>query len=568
MKTRFLRASEVEKLDEFRMNGWGVLPFFESLTLELSEILRLVLRQNYMDTSLTKPRSEELAIGIFDKENLCGILRAKVEKDKLIVKSVVLLQTSNVSWEMLFTTLEKIARTMEVDFLCLQLEKELSPDQAEQLTKFGFEKNNRGFQKSICSVNAYVFGGGGARGSYAIGVWKFFEEHGFDAEIVTGTSIGAASAGLFDSGGLERATELWEEIGTENILDFDQGEDIQESMTSMLKSVAKMGVTSVKETGISVAPIYETIKKYYDFDKMAKSDRKIFIVTVEFPSMEEVVVNLKEKPRKEWVDWLIASGSFFPIMEAKEIQGKYYIDGGYRNNLPIDIAENLGANRIVAIDVQGPGIDKTKLIAPKEVTAIEMFRSAWTLGAILHFDSLRSSDNIQLGYLEAYRRYSLAFGYWYTLVEENLEEKLQSLWQEFVATSPLEIEENSLFAKVEKVYKSEVFRENLPLALLELLGKNANLSPLRMYSLEEFVLELNQNESTLPVVKSMFEWTNEYYQQFFLLSDNKRAEKLKEIYNINSANERKKRILRVGMIFPLDTILILWEEFLHDRIYI
>ena len=51
--------------------------------------------------------------------------------------------------------------------------------------------------------------------------------------------------------------------------------------------------------------------------------------------------------------------SFYPAMQAQLIDvDLLYIDGGYRNNLPIDVAIERGATEVIAVDVQGPGINK------------------------------------------------------------------------------------------------------------------------------------------------------------------------------------------------------------------
>lgn len=36
----------------------------------------------------------------------------------------------------------------------------------------------------------------------------------------------------------------------------------------------------------------------------------------------------------------------------KEIDGEYYLDGGYHDNVPIELARSLGAQQIVAVDLK------------------------------------------------------------------------------------------------------------------------------------------------------------------------------------------------------------------------
>ena len=55
-----------------------------------------------------------------------------------------------------------------------------------------------------------VLAGGGARGTYQIGVWKALIELGIDKyiKVVSGTSIGAVNAMLFQQGAYDMAEEF------------------------------------------------------------------------------------------------------------------------------------------------------------------------------------------------------------------------------------------------------------------------------------------------------------------------------------------------------------------------
>ena len=62
-----------------------------------------------------------------------------------------------------------------------------------------------------------------------------------------------------------------------------------------------------------------------------------------------------------------------------KINDAYYIDGGYRNNLPIDVAVQQGATECITVDVQGPGINKRTVVT--EETAQLSLGSPWSLGS-------------------------------------------------------------------------------------------------------------------------------------------------------------------------------------------
>ncbi|MDM8126719.1 patatin-like phospholipase family protein [Mediterraneibacter glycyrrhizinilyticus] len=65
-----------------------------------------------------------------------------------------------------------------------------------------------------------VFAGGGGKGAYEIGVWKYLHEIGLDQYVrsVSGTSVGALNAALFVGSSYEIAEDLWLNIEPEKIL--------------------------------------------------------------------------------------------------------------------------------------------------------------------------------------------------------------------------------------------------------------------------------------------------------------------------------------------------------------
>lgn len=65
-----------------------------------------------------------------------------------------------------------------------------------------------------------VFAGGGGKGAYEIGVWKYLHEIGLDQYVrcVSGTSVGALNAALFVGSSYELAEKLWLDINQDKIL--------------------------------------------------------------------------------------------------------------------------------------------------------------------------------------------------------------------------------------------------------------------------------------------------------------------------------------------------------------
>ena len=60
---------------------------------------------------------------------------------------------------------------------------------------------------------ALILSGGGARGAYQVGVWKFLQEIGWNPDLICGTSVGAVNASAIGCGlNLQEMVHLWKTI--------------------------------------------------------------------------------------------------------------------------------------------------------------------------------------------------------------------------------------------------------------------------------------------------------------------------------------------------------------------
>ena len=222
-------------------------------------------------------------------------------------------------------------------------------------------------------------------------------------------------------------------------------------------------------------------------------------------------------------------------MRAKEIEGEYYMDGGYRNNLPVDVALQRGATECILVDVKGPGF--VKRWEPSLAVAELPLHSPWTLGSFLVFDRERSRINYHLGYQETMKYFGRYSGFWYTFAENHV---FQDKWQQFClalrkAQSPLwqVIKEPSFWQKLSKEYQKEVSFETAGQAFAELAGVLLNVAPDAVYQEADFILALKAAYEALdsPVTGalSMAEWLHLYRERLVLWSDGRQF-----IYWLNS----------------------------------
>ncbi len=80
-----------------------------------------------------------------------------------------------------------------------------------------------------------------------------------------------------------------------------------------------------------------------------------------------MVVNVKEVPDGEIADMLMASAYLIGFRREK-LGGKYYMDGGGVNNVPIDVLIEKGYKDILVFRIYGYGVDtERRLKVPDDV---------------------------------------------------------------------------------------------------------------------------------------------------------------------------------------------------------
>ena len=131
------------------------------------------------------------------------------------------------------------------------------------------------------------------------------------------------------------------------------------------------------------------------------------------------------------IDYIMASAALYPLVKAHDIDGKKYIDGGFYDNLPINMAISKGADKIIAVDLKAIGIVKQqKEGCEKEVITISPYRD---LGSIIDFKSSQIKKNIDLGYMDAMKSFKVLEGKSFTFLKgevEKLEKRCYERFQE------------------------------------------------------------------------------------------------------------------------------------------
>ncbi len=349
--------------------------------------------------------------------------------------------------------------------------------------------------------------GGGAKGSYEAGCFKALNEIGEHFDIVTGTSIGCLNAAMYCQKDFDRDYELWEKLNVQMIMkygfNFDRY-DIINGIRNGQNSI-NMVLNYMTNRGADIRPLRNLINEYIDIDKIKESDVTFGIVTASFPQMKgcEIVANkLSEDLIK---DFILASASCWPVFPVCKIDGKSYVDGGYYDNLPINYCHRLGANEIVAIDLN---MEPTH----KEYTNtrfVRYIKPTHNLGTFMQFDHETIMNNMMLGYLDTMKSYKRFEGYRYTLKFEDLpfdETKLIDRYIEVYAYCS-----RNLIKNVKKAYQGSVLdyleeytikrltKKEFSIRAIEVFAELMNINYFKVYSPKELIDEaLNElNKSTL-----------------------------------------------------------------------
>ncbi|MCI6639991.1 MAG: patatin-like phospholipase family protein [Pygmaiobacter massiliensis] len=242
------------------------------------------------------------------------------------------------------------------------------------------------------AVKGLVLAGGGARGAYQIGVKQALDELGFRPAVYTGTSVGCLNGAMFALDMDHLARSLWCSISDKDVMVLPE-KFWGRQLVSFAKQVAEAG-------GLDVSPLEKTVRMLVDEEKLRSLPVRYGLVTVNKSTLQPVCVSLEEIPSGQLADYMMASAACFPAIRPHDLDGEAYIDGGYFENMPVDLAARLGAQDIVAVNLDGIGFTRKPRAKGIRVRYVECY---WPLGSILKFDPKTAKRNIELGYLDTYR---------------------------------------------------------------------------------------------------------------------------------------------------------------------
>lgn len=251
---------------------------------------------------------------------------------------------------------------------------------------------------------ALVLSGGGSRGAYQCGVWQALTELGVQIDIVIGVSVGAINGAMVMQGDPIKTANLWREMETDMVFDIDAKAQLQDYVKEFLLN-----------RGAGTSGLQSLLREYVNEEDIRRSPVDFGLVTVEIPSMRPHYLWKEDIPRGQLYDYITASASAFPAVHPIEIDGRYFIDGGYADNLPVAMALEKGVTEVIAVYLDAVGRFRPEEL--KEVPNLTFIESKWDLGDFLTFDKANARRILRIGYLDAMKTFGVFDGAYYTFIK-------------------------------------------------------------------------------------------------------------------------------------------------------
>ena len=370
---------------------------------------------------------------------------------------------------------------------------------------------------------AVVLSGGGAKGSYQLGVWKALRELHIKYDIVTGTSIGAINGVLMCENSYFKAKRIWRKLNLEYIFN-----ELPKSNKDI--DILKLfGGNFIKNGGMDIKKIETIIENTVNKRKFYNSKIDFGLITYNFTTKKPLILSKDKIPSDKLTDYLMASATCFPAFKMKEIDGDKYIDGGYYDNLPIELAIKLGAEFLIIVDLGSPGFKKRP---SKNIDSI-LIKPKNNISFFLNFDEKAAKINVKFGYNDTLKAFKKLDGNKFTFKKNT------------ISTYYLNNKDNLLDTTEKKFLTS-----------IEELGKIFKLDESKIYSLNSFIKELNKkietegslDKNTIKSIKGLTKKINSKTLILYFLSNlenNKKTTKLSKIFSKEYKLARYLQILGV-----------------------
>ncbi|NLL51951.1 MAG: patatin-like phospholipase family protein [Peptococcaceae bacterium] len=337
-----------------------------------------------------------------------------------------------------------------------------------------------------------VLEGGGAKGSYHIGACKALKELNIEFAAVAGTSVGALNGAMIVQNQLDKAYEIWYNITPSQIFDLEE-------------EGLKKAWSILQNKGMDISAIKKLLQEIIDEQKLRSSAMDFGFVTVSLTDRKPLELFLEDIPQGKVVEYLLAS-AYLPAFKQEKLDGKWFMDGGIYDNLPLNMLVKKGYKKIIAVRTKALG--RTRKVTDPQVT-VDYISTDDNLGGILDFSQNQARLNLQLGYYDVFKYFKGLKGRKYYIEPTYNEELFFNLLLAPGEKTILRLGEIlgfkgfpylrllfehlipklTLFLDLDK----ESSYEDLVIAMLEIIATESNVERFKIYSLREFFSAIKLN---------------------------------------------------------------------------
>jgi len=179
-------------------------------------------------------------------------------------------------------------------------------------------------------LTALVLGGGGSRGAVGVGLYRALVELGIQIDMIVSSSIGAVNGALIAAGASpEELKEYWKALCTRDVLG---------SRWQFLRLLT--GASSV----FSNNSLRDLLRSRLPVRSFSELRVPLTIVGTDLETGETVVLT-----EGDLIEAILASTALPGLFPPIPWQGRRLVDGGLSNNVPIDLAIERGAERVIGM---------------------------------------------------------------------------------------------------------------------------------------------------------------------------------------------------------------------------
>ena len=196
-----------------------------------------------------------------------------------------------------------------------------------------------------------ALGSGAARGLAHIGVLEVLTKEGIPIDMIVGTSAGAGVGALYARG-----------------LDIDWVKKETLALATNWTKIAPLIDPSLPKTGLIKGKKIKDLLAYYIGGNIKFSDLKIpfACIATDIDTGEEVVIERGSVPEA-----LRASISVPTIFTVVKWEGRYLVDGGLVNPVPVSVVKRMGADFVIAVNVAPDIPDRVAKVNKNRVKALD-----------------------------------------------------------------------------------------------------------------------------------------------------------------------------------------------------